>query len=131
MISEKVFILNSNVGWLSVRDRSAEVFTGKPFCFMAGGLACFCKGDTSDVEVGARLMETGKDTLAELAGLISRAFGEENDHLAEFLIRTFGDEEGRRKMGTELALELFGLDFEPSRTDDVVATTENAETVYN
>ena len=40
---------------------------------MAGGLACFCKGNTSDVEVDARLMETGEDTLAELAGVISRA----------------------------------------------------------
>ena len=98
---------------------------------MAGGLACFCKGDTSDVEVGARLMETGEDTFAKLAGLISRAFRKEDDHLTEFIIRTSGDEEGRRQMGAELALELFGLDFEPSRTDDVVATTENAETVYS
>jgi hypothetical protein len=72
-------------------------------------------------------METGEDTLAELAGVISRALGEENDYLTKFLIGTFGDEEGGREIGTELALELFGLDFETSGTDDVIATTKNTE----
>ena len=56
---------------------------------MAGGFAGGGKGDVSDVDVGARMMVLGEDALADLTGIVGRAFGKENDDLAEFLIRTF------------------------------------------
>ena len=56
---------------------------------MAGGFAGGGKGDVSNVDVGARMVVLGEDALADLAGIISRTFGEENDDLTEFLFRTF------------------------------------------
>ena len=64
---------------------------GKPFCFIAGGLACFCEGDAVNVDVGTRLMETREDTLANLTGLISRAFGKKDDNLTKFGVGAFCD----------------------------------------
>ena len=57
--------------------------------FVAGGFAGGGKGDVSNVDVGARMVVLGEDALADLAGIISRTFGEENDDLTEFLFRTF------------------------------------------
>ena len=56
---------------------------------MAGRLACSGERNVRNVEIGARPMEAGKDTLADFANFGSGAFGKEDDNLAEFLIRTF------------------------------------------
>jgi hypothetical protein len=44
-----------------------------------------------DVDVGARMVVFGEDTFADLAGIVDGAFGEEDDNLAEFGIRTFSN----------------------------------------
>ena len=94
---------------------------------MAGGFTGGGEGDVSNVDVGARMVVLGEDALADEAGVVGGTFGKENDDLAKFLIRAFGDEEGGREVRTELTLELLGLDLQASGANGVVATTEDAE----
>ena len=56
---------------------------------MAGGFAGGGEGNVSDVDVGARMVVLGEDTLANLTSIVGRTFGKENNDLAKFLIRTF------------------------------------------
>ena len=39
-----------------------------------------------DVDVGSGLVELGQDTLTDLAYLVDRTFGKEDDNLAELLV---------------------------------------------
>ena len=79
------------------------------------------------MEVETRLMVTGKDALADEAGIIGGAFGEKDDDLAKLLVRTPGDQKRLVEMRSELTFELLGLDLQAARADDVVAAAENAE----
>ena len=94
---------------------------------VAGGFTGGGEGDVSNVDVGARMVVLGEDALADEAGVVGGTFGKENDDLAKFLIRAFGDEEGGREVRTELTLELLGLNLQASGTDGIVATTEDSE----
>ncbi len=100
---------------------------GQNFCLVTGGFACFGERDAGYMEIGARLMETGENMLADLTGIIGGALGEEDDDLAEFRIGTFGNEEGIGKMRTELTLEFLSLNLETAGTDGIVLTTKNTE----
>ena len=96
---------------------------------MAGGFSCSGEGNLSDMEVNARLMEFGKNALADLTGLIGGAFGEEDDSLAEFLIRTLRNNIRYAHVGAQLRLKLFGLNLQTTRTDDVILAAEDSETL--
>lgn len=104
-----------------------RVFFGKCFRLVASGLTCFGERDAGYMEIGARLMETGENMLADLTGIIGGALGEEDDDLAEFRIGTFGNEEGIGKMRTELTLEFLSLNLETAGTDGIVLTAEDTE----
>lgn len=92
---------------------------------MAGGFAGGGVGDAGNVEISARLVESGKDAVADLTGLVDGTFGEEDDNLAVFFVGTLGDEERKREMGAELALKFLGLDLQTSRANDVIFSSDN------
>ena len=94
---------------------------------MAGGFAGGGVGDAGNVEISARLVETRKDAVADLTCLVDGAFSEEDDNLAEFFVGTLGDEERRREIRAELALEFLGLDFQTTRADDVIFSSDNTK----
>ena len=88
----------------------------------AGGFTSGGERDVIDVHVGTGLMKLGQDTRADLAGLVDRPFGEEDDNLAELLIGALCNQIRYAKMGTEPALEFLGLNLETTGADGVVAT---------
>ena len=70
-------------------------------------------------------MELGKNALADLTGIRDRAFGKEDNDLAEFWIWTLRYNIRCAQMGTELTFELLSLDLQTARADDVVFTTKD------
>ena len=96
---------------------------------MTGRFACGGKRDMIYVEVGTRLIVLGKNLLTNLTGLIRRTFREEDNHLAEFLIRTLCNNIRYAHVGTKLTLEFLSLDFQTARADDIVFATKNTETM--
>jgi hypothetical protein len=96
---------------------------------MTGRFACGGKRDMVYVEVGTRLIVLGKDLLTNLTGLIRRTFREEDNHLAEFLIRALRNNKRYAHVRTELTLEFLSLDFQTTRADDIVFATKNTETM--
>ena len=79
----------------------------------------------SDMEKGARVVEFRKDAIADLACLIGGALSEEDDDLAEFLIRTLRDDKRFMEVWTKLAFEFFGLNLQTAGADDVVFSSDN------
>ena len=61
------------------------------FCLMTGGFTCGSERDVRNVKTNARLVEFGKNMLANLTGLVGGTFCEENDDFAKFPIWTLGN----------------------------------------
>ena len=96
---------------------------------MAGGLTGSGERNAGNVKVRTRLIVFGQDMLTDLTGLSCRTFGKENDDLTKFLIGTFCNDKRSTKVGTQLAFEFFSLNFQTTRTDDIVFATKNAKTL--
>ena len=97
------------------------------FDLMSCYLACFGEGDLVEVEVGFGLMVFGEDAFADDASIGRRTFCDENDNLTKLLIGTFTDDKRCRHVRTQLTLELFCLNFQPTRADDIVLSSEDTE----
>ena len=80
-----------------------------------------------EVEVGFGLMVFGEDAFADDASIGRRTFCDENDNLTKLLIGTFTDDKWCRHVRTQLTLELFCLNFQPTRADDIVLSPEDTE----
>ena len=79
------------------------------------------------MQIDAWLMVFRQHTLTDLTGLVRITFCQEHDHLTEFLILTFTDQERCLQMGLELTFHLLGLDLDASRTDHIVLPSQDAE----
>ena len=77
-----------------VRAAASLYLQGKFLCLVAGRFACGGEGDMVDVEVATGLVELGQDALADLTRLVDRAFGQENDYLTEFPVRSLRNQKG-------------------------------------
>lgn len=79
------------------------------------------------MEVGFGLMVFGEDAFADDASIGRRTFCDENDNLTKLLIGTFTDDKRCRHVRTQLSLELFSLDLQTTRANDIVLSSEDTE----
>ena len=80
-----------------------------------------------EVEIDAGVMVFGEDALTDDASIGRRTFCDENDNLTKLLIRTFRDDKRCRHVRSQLSLELFGLNLQTTRADDIVLSSEDTE----